>query len=57
MGKVERFNRLAKEQALKRDDATQRAEIQIVCDSYRQLYNYKRPHQALARKTPASVVR
>jgi transposase InsO family protein len=57
MGKVERFNRSEKEQALKWDDATQRAEIQVVCDSYRQHYKYKRPYQALARKTPASVAR
>lgn len=56
MGRVERFNRSVKEQALIWEDLASGEELQGALDAYRRYDNEVRPHAALAYRTPLSVI-
>lgn len=56
MGRVERFNRSVKEQALVWEDLADGVELQDALDAYRRYYNEARPHAALGYRTPLSLI-
>jgi putative transposase len=56
MGRVERFNRSLKEQALQPEELDPGQDLQPILNSYRSYYNAHRPHQALSYKTPLEVL-
>ena len=56
MGRVERFNRSVKEQALVWEDISDGRELQSALDSYRRYYNEVRPHGALGYRTPLGFI-
>lgn len=53
-GKVERFNRTLKADAIGQRNWANCAALQRHLDSYRQIYNHQRPHQSLFDEVPAS---
>ncbi len=53
-GKIERFHRTLKKEALKKDKFQDLFEAQIRLDNWRKIYNDIRPHQALQMKTPSA---
>jgi transposase InsO family protein len=56
-GKDERFHRSLKEEVLDRKSFTDLGACQFAFDRWRQIYNYERPHEALALETPSSRYR
>jgi transposase InsO family protein len=56
-GKDERFHRTLKAELLSRNDWLDIKSAQPLMDAYRELYNTRRPHQALDMQTPASRYR
>ena len=52
MGKDERFHRSLKAEVLARYDFTNLADCQAAFDTWREVYNTRRPHEALEMKTP-----
>lgn len=54
-GKVERFHQTLKRFLAKQTPAGSLAELQFQLDAFRDYYNHRRPHRALARQTPLSV--
>lgn len=57
LGKDERFHRTLKAELLGGPSFTNLAECQRRFETWRQSYNFERPHQALGLKTPASCYR
>jgi transposase InsO family protein len=51
-GKVERFHQTLKRYLAKQPPANSLAELQLQLDSFRDYYNQRRPHRALAGRTP-----
>ena len=51
-GFIESFNGKFRAECLNREMLWSRGEAQTVCDWWRQVYNYFRPHSSLAQKTP-----
>lgn len=56
MGRVERYNRSVKEQALVWEDIAGTDELQGVLETYRRYDNEERPHMALGFRTPLSII-
>jgi transposase InsO family protein len=54
-GKVERFHQTLKRFLAKQPPASSLAELQFQLDAFRDYYNHRRPHRALARQTPMHV--
>ena len=54
-GKAERFHQTQRRWLDARPPAWTIAELQGLLDEFRELYNNRRPHRALARRTPAAV--
>ena len=54
-GKIERFHRTLKKWLTQQTPATNLPELQSQLDSFRDLYNNRRPHRSLARHTPAAA--
>lgn len=54
-GKVERFHQTLKKWLAKQPRAATIAELQVQLDTFRHLYNTRRPHRALDRRYPADV--
>lgn len=53
-GKLERFHRTFKKDVISRNDINNFIHAQRLFDEWREIYNYKRPHQAIDMKTPTS---
>jgi transposase InsO family protein len=54
-GKVERFHQTQRRWLAARPAAATLAELQVLLDEFRSIYNHSRPHRALGRRTPATV--
>lgn len=54
-GKVERFHQTQRRWLNARPPAQTVAELQVLLDEFRVIYNEARPHRALGRRTPAEV--
>jgi transposase InsO family protein len=54
-GKVERFHQTLKQWLTARPPALTRRELQAQLDTFREEYNQRRPHRALAQRTPAAA--
>lgn len=54
-GKVERFHQTQKRWLAEQPPAMTLADLQTQLDRYREVYNTKRPHRALDRRTPATA--
>ena len=54
-GKVERLHQTLKRFLAKQPPANSLAELQFQLDAFREYYNRRRPHRALARRTPIEV--
>lgn len=54
-GKIERFHQTLKRFLRVQPTATSVEELQQQLDVFRELYNHRRPHRALGRRTPAEV--
>jgi transposase InsO family protein len=54
-GKIERFHQTLKKWLAQQPPAATLADLQAQLDEFRELYNHRRPHRELARRTPASV--
>jgi len=52
-GKIERFHRTLKKDILHKKIITDHAHAQLIFDEWRDIYNYKRPHEAIGMRTPA----
>ena len=52
-GKLERFHRTLKKDVLARHDISNFEQAQFLFDEWREIYNYKRPHQAINMLVPA----
>lgn len=53
-GKDERLHRTLQDELLKRHTMTNLSHCQLHFDQWRDIYNYERPHEALAMQSPAS---
>ena len=53
-GKEERFNRTLIDEVLSRTTAYDRYELQLAFDRWREVYNFRRPHESLNLDTPGS---
>ena len=56
-GKIERFHRTLKNWLQMQEPVNSMKVLQAQLDTFRQLYNYERPHHALDRATPAQAYR
>lgn len=54
-GKIERFHQTLKLWLAKQDPATTITDLQAQLDTFRDIYNTRRPHRALHRATPAAA--
>ena len=56
-GKIERFHQTLKRRLNAKPDAHDIADLQTVLEDFQDLYNHRRPHTSLARRTPGDVYR
>ena len=56
-GKIERFHQTLKRWLSKQPPSSTLGELQTLLDAFRDLYNERRPHRALARRTPGDAYR
>src|SRR5690606_3061868 len=56
-GKIERFQQTPKRWLGKQPPSSTLGELQTLLDAFRDLYNERRPHRALARRTPGDAYR
>lgn len=56
-GKIERFHQTLKRWLGKQPPSSTLGELQTLLDAFRDLYNERRPHRALARRTPGDAYR
>jgi transposase InsO family protein len=54
-GKVERFHQTQRRWLEAQPQAATLAELQVLLDAFRAVYNQQRPHRGVGRRTPASV--
>lgn len=54
-GKIERFHQTLKRWLTQQPPATTVADLQHQLDTFRDLYNHRRPHRALNRRTPSTA--
>jgi transposase InsO family protein len=54
-GKVERFHQTMQKWLAAADPPADLVELQALLDAFDQFYNYRRPHRAIGRSTPAST--
>lgn len=54
-GKIERFHQTLKRWLTQQPAAATLTDLQHQLDTFRDLYNHRRPHRSLARRTPAAV--
>lgn len=54
-GKVERFHRTLKCDVFSGHTYADLAEVQTACDAFREIYNHRRPHEAVQNRPPSTV--